>query len=824
MRQLLLLQWVLLLLSLLLGTFMCTASSPKPTEQWAILVTGSKTYDNYRHHADTAHAHHRIAAAGIPANHIVSLQYNDVPTDPQNPYPGTLFNKATGKRPGVDVNKGFGKNYTGAYVTREAFLGALLCTNTSTSNNDNENNEVINGDSNDHACAKSVSSDATLFIFWAGHGSDGMLLLPDMSATNALDADTLVKGLRMAKHGVGGSAGFSKIVMMVEACDSGSMFSGLLTAADSGIYAVTAAKGGENSYPQYCCNYFRPPSCTVKGQDVGSCLGDLFSVALWQDADSAPDSRTLKEAYTNAKEKTRSKDGAPGSTVEEYGDLTMGSLKLSVFIGEVGKKQAKSTSSKVKSLSSVAAASVIPRHDDGDGHRPNTDNAATSMVVARKDLVKRISDLVVRATSPARRNRTTTLETIPPLPTRTTFWGPRGSIIRSCYRRLVILSDKLCGPPDLDVPVTGTSLYPTMLQACRQAAPEEIIGALLRRTCNGHHVSKDAADESVSTYGRGDDESGAEFARWAAAYGRHYDSPAEAATRRKYFEINADARRAAAASSLGAIYDTDEFSDWSPAELSARLLSQPLGPLAPHGADIVTPAQLEMSCIVRKNISDNNNSIDWVSRGYVTPPTSQGRCATCWSFSATADVEGTWALAGHPLVKLSEQQLIDCGGGGDYGMGAVIAHGQATIKVAPLANHSDPNITGCRQITNCSYVLNHTLAHINGTTCLKGHDVPSILSMLQHGPMSVSVNAAPFNGYKGGIINCSGTGIDHAVTLVGYGTEADGQAWWKVKNSWGPAFGEGGYARLNASNGCLRGPCKAYIGAPPRGCGTTALS
>ena len=30
--------------------------------------------------------------------------------------------------------------------------------------------------------------------------------------------------------------------------------------------------------------------------------------------------------------------------------------------------------------------------------------------------------------------------------------------------------------------------------------------------------------------------------------------------------------------------------------------------------------------------------------------------------------------------------------------------GLATIKVAPLANHSDPNITGCRGITNCTLV------------------------------------------------------------------------------------------------------------------------
>ena len=35
-----------------------------------------------------------------------------------------------------------------------------------------------------------------------------------------------------------------------------------------------------------------------------------------------------------------------------------------------------------------------------------------------------------------------------------------------------------------------------------------------------------------------------------------------------------------------------------------------------------------------------DGSIDWVTKGAVTPATSQGRCATCQDFSAIADVEG----------------------------------------------------------------------------------------------------------------------------------------------------------------------------------------
>ena len=43
--------------------------------------------------------------------------------------------------------------------------------------------------------------------------------------------------------------------------------------------------------------------------------------------------------------------------------------------------------------------------------------------------------------------------------------------------------------------------------------------------------------------------------------------------------------------------------------------------------------------------------------------------------------------------------------------------------------------------------------------------------------------------------------------------------YWKLRNSWGPAFGEGGYVRIQHGVHCigLRGACQAYIGKPPTG-------
>lgn len=39
--------------------------------QWAVLVAGSKGWDNYRHQADVCHAFHLLRSRGIPEANIV---------------------------------------------------------------------------------------------------------------------------------------------------------------------------------------------------------------------------------------------------------------------------------------------------------------------------------------------------------------------------------------------------------------------------------------------------------------------------------------------------------------------------------------------------------------------------------------------------------------------------------------------------------------------------------------------------------------------------------------------------------------------------------
>ena len=75
-------------------------------------------------------------------------------------------------------------------------------------------------------------------------------------------------------------------------------------------------------------------------------------------------------------------------------------------------------------------------------------------------------------------------------------------------------------------------------------------------------------------------------------------------------------------------------------------------------------------------------------------------------------------------------------------------------------------------------------------------DEANLLAAVALGPVSAYVDAESWETYGGGILDkCHAGTLDHAVLVVGYGTQA-GQDYWIIKNSWGVAWGENGYIRL----------------------------
>merc|ERR1712048_1077414 len=54
------------------------------------------------------------------------------------------------------------------------------------------------------------------------------------------------------------------------------------------------------------------------------------------------------------------------------------------------------------------------------------------------------------------------------------------------------------------------------------------------------------------------------------------------------------------------------------------------------------------------------SSVDWREKGAVTPVKDQGQCGSCWAFSTSGLIESAWAIAGHTMEQLSEQELVSC--------------------------------------------------------------------------------------------------------------------------------------------------------------------
>ena len=84
------------------------------------------------------------------------------------------------------------------------------------------------------------------------------------------------------------------------------------------------------------------------------------------------------------------------------------------------------------------------------------------------------------------------------------------------------------------------------------------------------------------------------------------------------------------------------------------------------------------------------------------------------------------------------------------------------------------------------------------------------------GPITIGMEARgqQVRFYKSGIISqrC-GTDLDHAVLLVGYGTNDQGVSYWILKNSWGVFWGEQGYFRVlrDLSKEGTPGVCGIYM-------------
>jgi cathepsin L len=194
---------------------------------------------------------------------------------------------------------------------------------------------------------------------------------------------------------------------------------------------------------------------------------------------------------------------------------------------------------------------------------------------------------------------------------------------------------------------------------------------------------------------------------------------------------------------------------------------------------------------------------DWrETSGVVSAVKDQGGCGSCWAFSAIETLESHLAIATGSSPKLSAQQVVSCspnpqhcgGTGGCDGSTQPLAFNYTqTAGITTESNYPYRGSTG-----TCSQSKIKPVAYNGGYTQLKVNDYNSLVDAVANkGPIAISIAAGgfAFQFYGGGVLsNCNDYVMDHAVQLVGFGTDG-GKDYWLVRNSWGN-WGESGYIRM----------------------------
>lgn len=205
---------------------------------------------------------------------------------------------------------------------------------------------------------------------------------------------------------------------------------------------------------------------------------------------------------------------------------------------------------------------------------------------------------------------------------------------------------------------------------------------------------------------------------------------------------------------------------------------------------------------------------DWSTRSdIVNPVKNQGSCGSCWAFGATGALEPTYALATGTLYDLSEQQLVDCdtySSGCSGGLSRYSFSGYYTSHGACLTSQYAYRATdGSCQDSSCNTISAGTVTGFSQAPA----NANGLQQALLDRPLKVSVYAdSLFQSYTGGVLSDKScySGTNHAVIAVGFTSGNN----FKIRNSWGTGWGEGGHIRVSQTSSCANGPFSMWYRTP----------
>ncbi|KZV90899.1 hypothetical protein EXIGLDRAFT_616317 [Exidia glandulosa HHB12029] len=195
------------------------------TNNWAVLVSSSRYWFNYRHMANAlgmrVTLYRTVKRLGIPDSNIILMLADDVACNARNGYPGAVYANA-GR--GLDL---YGDNievdYRGYEVTVEAFIRLLT-------------GRVPAGTPR----SKRLLTDdrSNVFLYMTGHGGNDFLKFQDNEEISAYDLADAVETMWQKKR-------YNELFFMVDSCQASSLYTKFYS---PNILATASSQVGENSW------------------------------------------------------------------------------------------------------------------------------------------------------------------------------------------------------------------------------------------------------------------------------------------------------------------------------------------------------------------------------------------------------------------------------------------------------------------------------------------------------------------------------------------------------------------------------------------------
>lgn len=197
------------------------------TSNWAVLVSTSRFWFNYRHLSNTLSLYRTVKRLGIPDSQILLLLPDDMACNPRNAFPGTVYSNADRR---MDL---YGENvevdYRGYEVTVENFIRLLT---------DRWDEGVPAG--------KRLGTDegSNILIYMTGHGGSEFLKFQDSEEISSWDLADAFAQMREKKR-------YNEMLFMIDTCQANTLYRQFYS---QGMIATGSSEEDESSYSHHADN------------------------------------------------------------------------------------------------------------------------------------------------------------------------------------------------------------------------------------------------------------------------------------------------------------------------------------------------------------------------------------------------------------------------------------------------------------------------------------------------------------------------------------------------------------------------------------------